>query len=208
MLREMARLGPAALRVVAGAYLVGIFVYGVGCTAQYKVIPGDVSYYLEVAALFPNVSRVATEYRVEGWACHDNLWEELDYRPYFRLHQDDKENVFQRVLSLYRQDTPTMEDLEDYIVVRHNAGGQDGVASGQPIGGVRFVKVAVPIPKPGEPVVRYKHKSLATYPKNERHIVYRTPKPDIDARCGVHDEPEPDAVEPDKAGPSDKTSAF
>ena len=201
-------MGRAWLHVLAVAYLVGIWVYGVGCSAQYKVVPGDISYYLEVAALFPRAATVSTEYRVEGWACHDNLWEELDYRPYFRMHADDKENVFQRVLSLDRSDPATMEELEEYIVTHHNTGGRDGVASGQNIGGVRFVRLGIPIPKPGDPLVRFKHRGLAAYPKSYRHIVYRTPKADIDERCGVHDEPEPEKAEPEKVGEPDKTSAF
>jgi hypothetical protein len=184
----------AALHVLAAAYLVGIFVYGVGCTAQYRVMPGDVSNLLEVAALFPRASREVSTYRIEGWACNDRLWEEVDYRAHFRLHADDKENIFERALGLYHADTAVMDDLEEYVVQRHNARAvADGTTTGQTIGGVRFVRIGIPIPKPGSPLETFRQKSLAAYPKRERHVVYTTPQADIDQRCGK--------------GPSDETAA-
>jgi hypothetical protein len=184
--RRLAKKLPlAALHLLAAAYLVGIFVYGVGCTAQYRVMPGDVSNLLEVAALFPRASHEVTSYRIEGWACNDRLWEEVDYRAHFRLHAEDKENIFERTLGLYHGDTAVMDDLEEYVVRRHNARAvADGTATGQTIGGVRFVRIGIPIPKPGSELGPFRHKSLAAYPKRERHVVYTTPQADIDHRCG------------------------
>jgi hypothetical protein len=174
----------AALRLIAGAYLIGIFVYGVGCTAQYRFMPGDLSNLLEVAALFPRASHQATEYRIEGWACTDAVWDEVDYRAYFELHAEDKENIFQRAMGMYRGDAATMGDLEDYVIDRHNARTvADGTASGHTIGGVRFVRVGIPIPKPGATLEPFRHKSLAAYPARYRHVVYATPRTDIDERC-------------------------
>jgi len=180
----------AALYVLAAAYLAGIFVYGVGCTSQYRFVPGDVSNLLEVAALFPYASREVTEYRIEGYACADRRWDEVDYRAYFALHAEDKENLFQRAVSLYRNDPGAMADLDDYVVDHHNARAHaDGTATGQPIGGVRFVRVGMSIPKPGAALQPFKHKRLAEYPKSRRHVVYATPAADIDARCGEHEAP-------------------
>ena len=188
-----------AWQLLAGAYLVCVWVDGVGCSAPYKVLPGTLSYFVGIAQLFPRAASAIVEYRVEGWVCKDKRWEELDYRPYFPLHADDKENRFHRIMFFFRKDTDAMESLDDYLVARHNDGRHahtDGITSGHPIGGVRFVSLRIPIPGAGTQVQRFRHRGLSEYPRNYRHTVYRTDKATLDERCGASDTPEQETSEP------------
>ena len=192
-------------RAIAIAYLAGVWIYGVGITFQYNFMPGTASYFLEVAGLFPNAAKVALEYRVEGWVCADKRWEELDYRPYFPLHSDDKENRFQRIMSFFRKDAPTMESLDDFLVEHHATGKyKDGIDGARALGGVRYVSLRVPLPKVGDKIERFRIRPLAEYPKAYRHVYYRTDRETIDERCGTHDAPDSAEVEKPEADKADK----
>jgi hypothetical protein len=192
------RLG-RALWPFAAVYLVSIWADGAGSSVPSTDLPGTVSFFLTIAGLFPNATKATIEYRLEGWACKDKRWEEIDYRVYFPLHADDLENRFYRILHYYRKDPDAMEALDDWIVNQHNAGKHfDAVTQGEAIGGVRFVSVRVPVPRPGTPPERYRHKSLPEYPRSYRHTVYRTEKEYIDQRCGETDAPEQEKIEADK----------
>lgn len=124
-----------ALRVLAGAYLAGVWLDGVGSTLPSHLLPRVPNYFLQVAALFPRAATMSIDYRAEAWVCADRKWEELDTRPYFPLDPDDKENRFQRVMHFFRQDETTMHALDAYLVERHASGkGLDGIDSVKPIG--------------------------------------------------------------------------
>jgi hypothetical protein len=184
-------------QLLAAVYLVCIWVDGIGCSAPYKILPGTLSYFVGIAQLFPKAAAATIEYRVEGWVCKDKRWEELDYRPYFPLHADDKENRFHRIMYFYRKDKDTMEFLDDYFVAQHNAGRHtDGITSGHAIGGVRLVSPRIPLPKPGDELSRFRHRALFEYPKSYRHTVFHTEKTDLDQRCGESDTPEQETSEP------------
>jgi hypothetical protein len=200
----LARFGRWFWPIVAALYLGFIWLDGAGSSLPYRILPGTLSYFVGIAGLFPRAATNVTEYRVEGWVCQHRRWEELDYRAYFPLHADDKENRFHKIMFLYRKDRDTMEDLDDFFVDHHNAGTtDDGIPRGLRIGGVRLVSLRRPFPKPGEPLVRFAHKSLSDYPKSYRHTAYRTERADINERCGSADAPDTERIEP-----ADKTSEY
>jgi hypothetical protein len=176
--------GRYALRLLAGAYLVGLWLDGIGCEVP-RILPRPAEYFLQVAALFPDAATAASEYRAEGWICGEQRWQELDPRPYFPLDPDDKENRFQRAMQFFRDEPVVTRALDDYLVERHDAGlHDDGIPRDRPIGGVRLLVVRVPIPKPGTPIERFERRPLAEIAKDERKILYRTPRTRLEQRCG------------------------
>jgi hypothetical protein len=190
--RRFVRVG---LRTIAALYLVGLWLDAIGCTTPSRLLPHALDYFMEVAALFPEASSGAIDYRAEGWVCADARWQELDTRPYFPLDPDDKENRFQRALNFYRDDPAVERALDAYLVERHDAGhDDDGIPRGRAIGGVRFVRVRIPIPPAGSPLERFTRRPLADLPTSEKETLYRTPKARIAERCGP---PAPAAAEPE-----------
>jgi len=179
---------PLGLRWLAGAYLAGVWLDGVGSTLPASLLPATANYFLQVAALFPSAAVASIDYRAEGWVCVDRKWEELDTRPYFPIEPDDKENRFQRVMHFFRQDRRTMHALDAYLVERHRGGGHDdGIAADRSIGGVRLSSLRIPIPSPGDSMLRPRRRSLSDYPEDEKHVFYHTPRSKIAERCGEHD---------------------
>lgn len=176
-----------ALRWLACAYLVGVWLDGTGSTLPALVLPRAVNYFLQVAALFPSAALASIDYRAEGWACADQKWEELDTRPYFPIEPDDKENRFQRVMHFFRQDRRTMHALDAYLVERHRLGGHDDGIADRAIGGVRLSSLRIPIPRPGDSLERPRRKPLRDYPEKENHVFYHTPRSTIAERCGAGD---------------------
>ena len=193
------RVARAGLRVVAGLYLVGLWLDAVGCDTPGRILPHALDYFMEVAALFPEAASGAIDYRAEGWVCDDARWQELDTRAYFPLDPDSKENRFQRALNFYRDDTRVERALDDYLVQRHDESWlEDGIPRDRRIGGVRFVRVKLPIPQPGAPLEPFTRRPLPEVPQTEKEVLYRTPRSKLDARCGTHAAP---ASAP-SAGPS------
>jgi hypothetical protein len=175
-----------ALRVLAGAYLAGVWLDGVGSTLPSHFLPRVPNYFLQIAALFPRAATMSIDYRAEAWVCADRKWEELDTRPYFPLDPEDKENRFQRVMHFFRQDETTMHALDAYLVERHVSGkGLDGIDSVKPIGGVRLMSLRIPLPSPGQPLERNRRLPLSQYPEEERHVFYHTPRSKLADRCGT-----------------------
>jgi hypothetical protein len=143
----------------------------------YDVVPRPVLYFTQIAKLFPYAATYRTEYRAEGLPCDGPAFE-LDVRPFFPIHSDDKESRFDRALHFYRQDRPTMEALEHYVVDRYNSSG------GGKIEGVMFLSLRVPIPTPGTPFPRYERAPLADFPKEQRKVWYATSRDVVNQRCG------------------------
>ena len=81
--------GSLALRILAGAYLAGVWLDGVGSTLPSHVLPRVANYFLQIAALFPRAATMSIDYRAEAWVCTDKRWEELDTLPYFPLDPED-----------------------------------------------------------------------------------------------------------------------
>jgi hypothetical protein len=175
-----------ALRWLAALYLAGLWLEGAGSTLPETVLPRPVSFFLQVAALFPHAATAAIDYRAEGWVCADGAWREMDTRAYFPIDADNKENRFDRVMHFFRENRPAMRALDAYLVEGHAAGrrGSDGIPLDRAIGGVRLSSLRVPIPAPGDPIEPFQRRPLAEYPDDQRHVFYHTPRSVINERCG------------------------
>jgi hypothetical protein len=66
--------GQIGLRVLAGAYLAGVWLDGVGSTLPSHFLPRVPNYFLQIAALFPRAATMTIEYRAEAWVCADKKW--------------------------------------------------------------------------------------------------------------------------------------
>jgi hypothetical protein len=201
------RLVKYAIRVVAVVYLAGVWLNGAGIPLTARFLPKTFDYFLYVAALFPIASTAASEYRAEAYVCSDGKWREIDVRPYFQVHADDKESRFQRALYFYHDNKPTKLKLDQYIVDAHAAGTvEDGIAAGQKIGGVRFLVVRVPIPPLGS-IERYRHRPLTEVPRDERSGFYQTSAAKIRERCGIEAPPAQTTSPEDDAGAGEDAGA-
>jgi hypothetical protein len=175
-----------ALRWIAGAYLVGVWLDGTGTNLPARVLPRVVGYFLQIAVLFPNAARASIDYRAEGWVCADRTWQELDTRAYFPIESDDKENRFQRVMHFFREDEQTMHALDGYLVERHASGVHtDGIPLDRAIGGVRLSSLRLPLPRPGDAIERVQRRPLYEYAQDEKHVFYHTPRSTMAERCAV-----------------------
>jgi hypothetical protein len=164
-----------ALVAFACLYLIEFGLGSNGWGALGKALPAT-RFFVQGACLFPDAPDAAIEYRVEAWSCARNRFEELDYRPDFPMHSDDKESRFFRTASFYRQNRPVMHALEAFLVARHNervARGDDILPSGL-IGGIRVSSVRVPFPPPGQPIERYRYRPLSYFPESYRKGWYHT----------------------------------
>jgi hypothetical protein len=193
----------AALVVLGGLYLMGAWLEGVGSTLPSKLLPRTPLYFLQIAALFPHAAVASIDYRAEGWVCREHKWRELITRPYFPLDPDDKENRFQRVMHFFRDHRATMHALDDYLVSHHNEGGHDdGVAEDAKLGGIRTLSLRLPLPSPGDPLVRLERKPLASYPDSVRKSFYHSTRASRTERCGYA--PTPDHEPHDPHDPHDE----
>ena len=183
--------------VVAGAYLVTVWLDGVGSNFPGKITPRPWLYFAQVAALFVTAAPKVIDYRAEGWSCSERKWIEIDVRPYFRIDADNKENRFQRTLQFYRRNRIVLRALEDFLVKRNAASG------GPMIGGLRFSSLRLPYPAPGEHVAPYQRLPLAGYPSDLRHDWYWTPKSRRIERCGQKSEPSDGPHDDDSERPRD-----
>ena len=179
-----------ALRFLAASYLLGVWLEGVGWGAPLRaILPQWITFFTQVAALFPHAAEYSIDYRAEGYICDTGEWQELDTRPYFPIDENDKENRFQRVMHFFRQDETTMHALDAYLVDRHASGkGDDGIDAVKTIGGVRLLSLRIPLPNPGDPVERFRRLPLASYPEEQRHVFYHTPHAKALERCGTASE--------------------
>jgi hypothetical protein len=195
-----------ALMAIAVFYLGTVWLDGVGSTAPARWLPRPWVYFAQVAALFKNAGLMAIDYRAEGWVCADKKWVEVDVRPFFLVDQDNKENRFHRTLQFYRRERKVMRALEDYVLKSLNA------SASSKIGGVRFLSLRLPYPKPGEHVERYERKPLSAYPAEMRKAWYWTPRsrriehcgpdvpadPETEGKTPADDEKKPQTADPAK----------
>jgi hypothetical protein len=178
--------GRIALRVLAVAYLLGVWLDAVGSGIPASVLPRAANYFVQVAALFPRAAVASIDYRAEGFVCVERAWKEIDTRPYFPIDPDDKENRFNRVMHFFRENRPTMTALDSYLVENHNsAGHEDGIPSDRAIGGVRLLSLRIPIPAPGDRLERVSRRPLSFYPEEQRKVFYHTPSSKLAKRCGT-----------------------
>jgi hypothetical protein len=161
---------------IAAVYLASIGLDGSGCSWPTDVLPRPLAFFTQVSVLFPKVAYATIDYRAEAWVCSRQEWVELDTRPYFPGHPDDKENGFNRVMHFFRENRKTMQALDRYLVRSHNAASER-------IGGVRLLSLRIPIPKVGTPFERYVRRPLSYYPQAERKNFYHTPESVRAKRC-------------------------
>jgi hypothetical protein len=188
-LRKVVR---GALIIIAGLYLVTLWLDTVSSSRIARYLPRTWVYFAQIAALFPDAKPMTFEYRAEAWSCSEKKWQELDVRPYFPLDADNKENRFYRAMQFHRKHRSVMNALDDYLVRRWNA---DGAHSS--IGGVRFLSLRVPIPKPGTHIEPYRYEPLASFPAEQRHNWYWTKKSHRAERCGYTLPPKDDEADDD-----------
>ncbi len=171
--------GPPALRrallALGGAYIAATFLEGVGAQLH-RLVWRPLLFFCQIAALFPTAATHSIEYRAQGYACSNRVLE-VDVRPFFPIHADDKESRFDRAMFFYRTDRPTMEALEAYVLREYNRTEPDK------LGGVVFLSLRIPVPKPGSPFPRYERKPLADYPSEQRKVWYFTPHDTVQRRC-------------------------
>jgi hypothetical protein len=165
--------GPPWLRrtltVIGGLYVAMVLHQAVGN-------PHPVFFFAQIAKLFPGATQYTFEHRVQGYTCSGKLVD-VDVRPFFPIHSDDKENRFDRAIHFYSKDRPTMQALEAYVMREYNRSEPDKIA------GVALTRIQTPIPAPGTPFPRFERKPLSDYPVSERQVFYHTPKRVVDERC-------------------------
>lgn len=148
-----------------------------------SVTPRPLLYFAQVAALFPRASTYTIEFRAEGWFCDKHRFEEIDTRPYFPIHVNDKENQYSRAMFFYLENRPVMHAIDDYLTFSFNR------SHSRRIGGVRLLSLREPIPKPGTDFPRFHRRPLAEIPRREWKFWYWTPVSRRALRCGGDDAP-------------------
>ena len=171
--------GPAwwrlALTAAAAFYIGAVFIEGSGGHLD-RIVYRPILYFCQIAALFPRAATHRIEYRAEGLPCDGPAFE-VDVRPFFPMHADDKESRFDRALHFYRNDRPTMEALEKYVMSAYNRSNPDKIA------GLVLLSLRVPIPSPGSSFPRYARAPLADFPAEQRKVWYATSRHVVDRRC-------------------------
>jgi hypothetical protein len=189
---------PLVLGAVSIVYFVGIFAEAAKTGSTARWLPEPIEYFTQVASLFPNAATFAVEFRAEGYRCRDKTWAEIDVAPWFPINADNKESRFHRVVHFYgdqhpqrtnwRPHRPTMRALDAFIVDHYDADVVDAAARGQdssPIGGVRIVRLHVPIGAPGDGAARYERRPLAAHDADERKDLYYTLESERKERCAL-----------------------
>lgn len=168
-----------ALTVASALYIAGVFIEGAGGHLD-RIVFRPILFFCQIAALFPYAATHRIEYRAEGLPCRGPAFE-VDVRPFFPIHADDKESRFDRALHFYRSDRPTMEALESYVRSGYNREASEKIA------GVVFLSLRVPIPAPGSSFSRYERAPLADFPKEQRKVWYATSRDVVNDRCARGD---------------------
>lgn len=176
--------GPRWLRrlfvALGTTYLALIFLDVFISGPLYRWVPGPLLYLSQVSGLFTSAKVNDTEYRVEGWDCASSSFREIDVRPLFPILADDKENRLHRAVYFFRGHVQVLRALDRYLTNGYNV---RIAGPGTHIGGVRISAARTPIPAPGEPVRRYRRKTLADYPPGTIQPIYATNRSERVARC-------------------------
>jgi hypothetical protein len=168
---------------LAVIYLADLWLDGVGSGIPNHLLPRPLHFFTQAAQLFPRAADDIIEWRAKGWRCDARRFEELDVRPYFPIHADDKENRFGRAMFFYYRQRRVMEALDQYISAEERA-------RGNPLGGVMLMSLRVPIPEPGTQVPRYRRVPVEEYPPSVvRKYWYVTPTTERERRCSGGDPP-------------------
>jgi hypothetical protein len=183
-----------ALTLLALIYLGSIFANASKMDGARGLLPPAPRFFVQSACLFPHAARAGIEYRLEGWDCDAGAFVELDTRPYFPIHPDDKENRLHRLAFFHRRNRPAMEALERYVLERASAAS--AVEGGRRLGGVRLLSLRHPIPPVGSAIARFERRPLHVYPASQRRDWFYTPVSRRLAHCAdAPVSPEPAASE-------------
>ena len=168
-----------AAAVLAGFYVLAVWLDAAGNGAADKVLPLPMRFFVQEAALFPHAARDVIEWRAQAWFCDAGHFEELDVRPYFPIRADDKESRFYRAMFFHLHQRKVLAALDQFIAREQNRAHPEAR-----IGGVMLLSLRIPIPPPGTPETRYQRLPLADYPAAvERHYWYVTDKGEREQRC-------------------------
>jgi hypothetical protein len=160
-------------------WLAGIWLDSTSGSTVFRRWPGPLRYFTQVAQLFPKAADMTIEWRAEGYRCATEKFEELDLRPHFAIHAEDKENRFDRAMYFYHTERKVLEALDDYIVRSESALGPE-----HRIGGVMLLSVRIPIPEPGTPEERFRHVPLDQIPRSIERKYWYTASPELRSkRC-------------------------
>jgi hypothetical protein len=162
---------------LALTFLALVWLDAVG-TGVAQALPPSLRQFVQVAQLFPYAAKNVIEWRVLGYRCATGKFEELDVRPFFPIHADDKENRLDRALFFYLKTPPVLAAIDDYV-----GGRQAELGPEQRIGGVMILSVRIPVPELGVVEERYQRKPLESYPREWRRYWYTTPRDDWERRC-------------------------
>lgn len=165
---------PRGLRRVVAAlgvvYLAAVWLDASGTGIPNAVLPLPLHFFVQEAALFPRAAEDVIEWRAEGWSCDQHRFEEIDVRPFFPIHRDDKESRFHRAMFFHYRQRLVLESLDSYLTREQNRTHPEGR-----IGGVMLLSLRVPLPPPGAQEPRYRRLALTEYPEVvERHYWYTT----------------------------------
>lgn len=182
--RTCVRLTRGALVILAAAYVGLVWLQGTGNALPRRVLPATALYFVQIAALFTSRATVVVDYRAEAWLCEQRRWVEMDVRTYFPINRDDKENRFHRTLHFFSTHRQTLQELESFLIDRSVGDVGLGLPAGARIGGVRFVRLRLPIPPAGAAPTRWRREPLADHPDEQRRPLYWTPRSRRAQRCG------------------------
>lgn len=181
---------PLVLGVLAVVYFVSVWSEAaIRSGVSRKWLPAPLSYFAQIATLFPGPTAHALDYRAEGWRCRDKTWAEIDVSPWFAIDAEHKESRFYRAIHFYGDKSPhrpTLQALDEFIVDHYDSDAIDAAARGRGgdlIGGVRFTRISVPVGKPGDGSPRYEKKPLGEVPAEQRRHLYYTPESKREERC-------------------------
>jgi hypothetical protein len=152
------------------AYVLALWLDGAGVRWVDHLLPPPLLMFVQVSELFPNASPESIEWRARGWRCDLGRYEELDVRPFFPIHRDDKESRFERAMFFYHRQGRVLAALDAYLTSAQNRLHPD-----ERIGGVMLLSLRIPIPPLGVPGPRHERLLLADYPPSvSRQYWYAT----------------------------------
>ena len=167
------------------AYLLAVWLDAAGSTWPSRILPLPLRFFVQVAELFPHGSDDAVEWRAKAWSCATGRFAEIDIRPFFPIHRDDKESRFYRAMFFHHRQQRVMQALEEFIMREQNRLHPD-----DRIGGVMLLSVLVPIPPPGAPGQPYQWRPMDDYPSSVTRHYWYVAAPDL-CRRRCSDEPLP-----------------
>jgi len=171
--------------LLAAIYLIAVFIEAVHPGKMRKALGRQGSYFAQIAKLFAERSEVSIDFRAEGFRCDTHQFEELDVRPYFPMHADDKESRFDRTMFFYLENRQVQVALQDYLIARHDARVASGAPTDLPrIGGIMLLSLRIPIPAPGTDFPPYRRIRLHDVPRTwQRRAWFVTSPAERMRRC-------------------------